>query len=274
MDHLSAQRLIIVAPNGARKTKLDHPRLPITAADIADEVLACQQAGAGMVHLHARDERGEHSLAIKDNAAVLEAVRAVVGDELVIQLTTEAVGRYHPDQQMALIQALRPEAASFALSELIPDEAAIAKAQAFFHWVAEAGIIAQYILYSPAQLQRYHQLCARGVLPSSHHHVLLVLGRYQARQQSHPEDVTPFLTSLSSLPVRWALCAFGQQEQACLMRAAQLGGDVRIGFENNLYRPDGERATDNAAQVSALQQALSDQGMAAMSASTFRALFS
>lgn len=273
MDHLSAQRLIIVAPNGARKTKVDHPRLPMTAADIATEIQACQQAGAGMVHLHARDEQGAHSLAISDNEKVLDAVRSAVGNQVVIQLTTEAVGRYQPDQQMALIRALRPEAASFALSELIPDESAIPQAQAFFHWVAEAGIMAQYILYSPGQLQRYHQLCARGVLPSSHHHVLLVLGRYQAQQQSQPEDLTPFLASLASLPVRWALCAFGQQEQACLMRAAQLGGDVRVGFENNLYTPDGTLAVDNADQVRSLQHAFSDQGLSPMSADTFRALF-
>lgn len=52
---------IIVAPNGARKTKQDHASLPMTTEELITEARACQSAGAAMIHLHARDGHGKHS---------------------------------------------------------------------------------------------------------------------------------------------------------------------------------------------------------------------
>jgi 3-keto-5-aminohexanoate cleavage enzyme len=266
--------LIIVAPNGARKTKADHPNLPICPEEIANEVAACVEAGAGMVHLHARTAQGKHSLDILDNATVLKTVKDKLGDKVIIQLTTEAVGMYQPSQQMALIQSLKPEAASFALSELIPDPSYEKKASLFFHWAAENKILTQYIIYSPEQLAYYLDLRERKLLPSHHHHLLLVLGRYHAKQQSEPEDLTPFLPLIKQLDVRWAVCAFGKKELDCLLAAAELGGDVRIGFENNMHTRSGELAINNAAQVKILANDLNEKfALTPMNASTFRQCF-
>lgn len=246
---------IIVAPNGARKTKLDHSALPISKSDIVSEVLACRDAGAAMVHLHARDKNGHHSLDIKDNLAVLEAVKVAVGDSLIIQLTTEAVGQYQPIEQMALIRETLPEAASFAIKELVPDNASIAEAGKFFHWVCERGIIAQYILYSVEDFHRYMWLVKEGVLPDKHHHILLVLGRYHKELLSTPTDLLPFFGDLDysqfilTSNVRWASCAFGVSEQKCLLSGMLMGGDVRVGFENNHFTNTGDKALSNAHQV-------------------------
>jgi uncharacterized protein (DUF849 family) len=264
------KRLIIVAPNGARRTKADHPALPITPAELADTVARCADAGAAMVHLHARTPSGEHSLEVEDNRAVLEAVREQLGDRVIVQLTTEAVGRYQPDQQMALIKALQPQAASFALRELIPSPDHEQSAADFFHWVAEQRILAQYILYSEQDLAYYLNLIERGLLPRNGHHLLFVLGRYTAGQQSSPDDLAPFLALIPRLNgVRWALCAFGHSEQTCLLAAARAGGDMRIGFENNLYSADGVLAADNATQVSALMARLAKDEITAMSTTEF-----
>ena len=54
--------LIMVAPNGARKTKADHPALPITPAELAATASACLEAGAAAIHLHVRDRDGGHTL--------------------------------------------------------------------------------------------------------------------------------------------------------------------------------------------------------------------
>ena len=58
---------------------------------------------------------------------------------MVIQVTTEAVGRYSPAEQMATVRALRPEAVSLALRELVPDAASEPDARAFFSFMAEAA---------------------------------------------------------------------------------------------------------------------------------------
>ncbi len=268
--------LIIVAPNGARKQKTDHFNLPITPEEIASEVENCVKAGAGMVHLHARTADGQHSLEVDDNLAVLKAVRERVGDQVIVQVTTEAVGIYKPEQQMALIRGIEPEAASFAIKELIPTQESEQAACEFFSWVAAKKIIAQYIVYSMNELARYFDYINRGIIQEdSPHHLLIVLGRYTDGQQSDPGDLAPFLPLLSKLSeqnIRWAVCAFGHREQDCLLYAAQLGGDVRIGFENNCYTPEGELAQTNAAQVSALVKQIQARGRDVINAEKCREL--
>lgn len=246
---------IIVAPNGARKTTVDHPALPITPEQIAEEVLACRDAGAAMVHLHARDKYGKHSLAIDDNIAVMDAVNTSLGDSIIVQLTTEAIGMYTPEQQMELIKQTQPEAASFALQELIPNDDYIPVAQSFFQWVSDTGMIAQYILYSSDDVNRYFTLLKSGVLPAKNHHVLLVLGRYHKTLQSTPRDLLPMLTNeLLCNKHRWAVCAFGAQEQKCLINAMLLGADIRVGFENNHLNNLGLIAKNNAQQVDNIKE--------------------
>jgi uncharacterized protein (DUF849 family) len=51
--------ILAVAPNGARKTKADHPALPMTPEEIAMTAAACHEAGAAMIHLHVRDPDGQ-----------------------------------------------------------------------------------------------------------------------------------------------------------------------------------------------------------------------
>ena len=250
MAELNEKCAIIVAPNGAKKTQRDHPALPITPQEIVNDVIACRDAGAAMVHLHARDKQGHHSLAIDDNLETLSAVQSAVGNSIIIQLTTEAIGQYKPVEQMELIQETRPEAASFALKELIPDDSYLPIAEAFFHWVSENGIIAQYILYSEADLKRYVDLIQKGILPNKNHHLLFVLGRYHKQLQSVPTDLIPMLSEQVLMTKKpWATCAFGVNEQKCLVSAMLMGGDIRVGFENNHLTNQGLLAKSNAQQV-------------------------
>ena len=92
--------VIGVAPTGARKSKADHPALPITPREIADTAAACREAGAALLHLHVRDPDGRHSLDAGAYREAIEAVRHAVGDDLVIQVTSESGGRYAADEQM------------------------------------------------------------------------------------------------------------------------------------------------------------------------------
>ncbi|MDH3475022.1 MAG: 3-keto-5-aminohexanoate cleavage protein [Rhodospirillales bacterium] len=244
-------RLILaVAPNGARKTKADHPALPIEPDEIARAAAACLEAGAAMIHLHVRDRDGNHSLDVEAYRAAIAALRREVGEKLVIQVTTEAVGRYRPDEQMAMVRELRPEAVSLALRELAPDQAAEPAAAEFFAWLQREEIQPQFILYSDDDLRRFDDLRARGVVPQERPFLLFVLGRYAKGQVSDPRDLLPFLAA-NQAGHTWALCAFGRREIACAVAAAALGGHARVGFENNLHLPDGARAPDNAALIAA-----------------------
>ncbi|WP_027133824.1 BKACE family enzyme [Geminicoccus roseus] len=250
---------IAVAPNGARLTKADHPALPITPAELASTASACLEAGACMIHLHARDAQDRHSLDPDLVREGMAAVRAAVGQRLVIQVTTEAVGLYQPDAQMALVRAVRPEAASVALRELAPDAASEKQAAEFYGWCRQEGIWLQHILYDATDVARFRDLVARGVVPVERPSVLYVLGRYSPGQRSEPLDLLPFLQA-GDPAWHWMMCAFGAQERDCAATAALLGGHVRIGFENNRLAADGSPASDNAAQIRAAAAAFQALG--------------
>ena len=93
---IDAPLILAVAPNGARKTRADHPAMPVTAEECARAAAACREAGAAMIHLHVRDADQKHSLDAGAYADAIAAVRRETGDAMIIQMTTEAVGVYQP----------------------------------------------------------------------------------------------------------------------------------------------------------------------------------
>lgn len=263
--------MIMLAPSGARRDKSDHPALSLTVPELVADVVASAAAGVAAVHLHVRDAEGRHSL---DPALYREAIAALRKPlpELAIQITTEAVGRYSPAEQMAVVRDLRPEAVSLALRELVPDASGEPEARAFFAWMAENRIAPQFILYDPEEVTRLIDLADRGIIPSARPFLLFVLGRYSPGQQSSPADLVPFVAALGERAFPWAVCAFGRHEAECALAAARLGGHVRVGFENNLHLPDGTLAADNAALVRATAGMLRREGFDVMDVSGARRL--
>lgn len=263
--------IVTVAPNGARKTQADHPALPITPDELARCAADCRAAGAAMIHLHVRDAEGGHTLDLGTYRAAIDAIRRAVGDDIVIQATSEAVGLYDAAQQMAMVRALRPEAVSLAIRELVPEAAAEQEAAAFFAWLRQESILPQFILYSAEEVERFNELVERGVVPAGRHFLLFVLGRYTVGQLSDPQDLLAFIAA-NRQGHRWGLCAFGAREAACALAAACLDGHVRVGFENNLLLPDGSPAPDNAALVAGVAAGAEAIGRPLADAATARAL--
>jgi len=247
---------IAVAPNGARRTKLDHPALPITAGELARTAADCLEAGAAMIHLHVRKPDGSHLLDADAYRTAIAAIRREVGERLLVQVTSEAAGLYSKDEQMAVIRSVRPEAASIALRELVPNTDAERPFLEFLQWARRESVLSQIILYTPEEAARLSKLLRCGNLPFDEPPVLYVLGRYSAGQRSRPADLLPYLAEGAPQFRNWMACAFGSDEIACVTAAALLGGDVRVGFENNIWTPDGGLAPSNGSSVKAAAEAL------------------
>lgn len=244
--------LIMVAPNGARLTKADHPAIPVTIAETVASAVACHKAGADGIHAHVRDADQRHVL----DAGLYSELLAEMAGKLpgfYTQITTEAVGRYSPAEQRALVETVRPKAVSIGLRE-IDDEPDSRITARFFGFCHEAGIHVQHILYDTDDIARFVRLVGNGTISSDNLAALIVLGRYSEGQRSSPADLdAPATALLSALPgIDWSVCAFGPQETACLAAAAARGGKARIGFENNRLNADGTVAQDNAARVAEL----------------------
>ena len=271
-DFYSQPLIITVAPNGAYKQRADHLQVPLTSQDMAHTAKACLDAGASILHLHIRDAQGRHSLDVAGYREALAAVRAAVGDALVLQVTSEAAKVYEAPAQIAMVRELRPEAVSVGLREV--DQAAIGEAglSDFFGWLARERVMTQVILYDTADLCRWQDLRQRGVVPEAPWFLLFVLGRYTAGQTSSPTDLVPFVHAHTG-GEPWSVCAFGNTEHACVSAAAALGGHVRVGFENNLYLKSGALAPDNAALVTQAFEATRSLGRPLATAADIRERF-
>ncbi len=261
--------IITVAPNGARKMKADHPAIPLDTGEIADEAVACHKAGAAMIHLHIRDKNKDyqHSLDVGIYREAIAEVKQQLGDDIIIQCTSEAVGIYNPEQQMAMVRELKPEAVSLAIREIIPQPSYESAAKDFLQDVLAQGTMPQYILYSPEEVKYFADLRKQGVIPGKKVFVLFVLGKKHAAAGdktawSQPDDLDKFLEcfgkDLNLAETHWAVCAFGGNENACMEKAVACGGHPRIGFENNHLMENGEVAADNAALIGQFCHKLQD----------------
>ena len=242
---------LMVAPNGARKQKSDHLAVPVTIPEIAQTAFDCFQAGADCLHLHVRNKNGTHSL---DPVLYNEAISTVAAlvPTMPIQITTESGGVFDVDTQLHCLKSVIPDAASISIREIARDTS---MALGVYGFCAEAKINIQHILYDANDIVLLREWYAKGWIPSHMTSVIFVLGQYQPMVLAQPENLQSFIDASIGLNLKWAICAFGQHELACAKEAIRLGGDIRIGFENNTMLSDGRPAKDNA-QTVALAAAL------------------
>jgi 3-keto-5-aminohexanoate cleavage enzyme len=262
--------VLTVAPNGGRKTKVDCPLLPLSADELARTAAECLERGASMIHLHVRDAEGRHCLDPEVYRATIGRICQEVGDRLVLQITSESIGRYSPAEQRAAVLKTNPEAVSLALRELAPEEADEKDFCDFLRKLKQMRIWPQIILYTPAEAERLGAMLKQGLIPFDKLSVLYVLGRFALTRTALPRDVLPFLAPEMPRFESWSVCAFGRREAACVTAAALLGGHGRVGFENNLALPDGARARSNAELVGAAAHALEAVGLQAQTAEGLR----
>jgi uncharacterized protein (DUF849 family) len=262
--------VLTVAPNGGRKTKADCPALPLSPDELARTAAECLERGASMIHLHVRDAGGQHSLDPEAYRAAIGSICQEVGDRLVVQITSESIGRYSPAEQRAAVLRTNPEAVSLALRELAPEGAEEKDFGSFLGKLKQMRIWPQIILYTPEEAQRLGTMLKRGLIPFDKPSVLYVLGRFALTGTALPRDILPFLAPGMPRFESWSVCAFGRRETACVIAAALLGGHGRVGFENNLVLPGGARAPSNAELVGAAARALEAVGLQTQTADGLR----
>ena len=241
----------MVAPNGARRTTADHPAIPVTIPETVATARACFAAGAGAIHLHVRDEAQRHVLDAGLYREALAELGAAV-PEMHFQITSEAVGRYAPEEMRQLAYDVMPPGISIGVLEMMPDRQPSAEDVRLYRTLHEAGTRIQHLVFSPEEVDVLADLIAKAELPREDFWCLFVIGHYTGRI-SHPDLIRPFRDRMAAhaLVPDWAICAFAEEEHDSLVEAVAQGGKLRVGFENSLFMPDGSVAPDNAARVTA-----------------------
>ena len=246
----------MIAPNGARRGKVDHPAIPITIPETVTAAHDCFHAGADGLHLHVRSTEGTHSLDAGLYREALSELKIAVPD-MMVQITTEAVGIYSPPQQQQVVRDVKPNAVSISVAEMLAGDDLPATID-FYNWCNECNIAVQHILYTPQdgiELQKLLHALTPTPYPVQ---LLFVLGRYTKDQQSTEADLLPFTNWLATIDLKadWAICAFGKAETRCLKAAHDASGKIRIGFENSFWNNDGTLAKNNTERIMDLKKAL------------------
>ncbi len=240
---------LMVAPNGARHTKADHPALPMTLGESISTARACFSAGADGLHLHLRTKDGRHLLdAGLYREAVGEMRVAVPG--MAVQITTEAVGIYCPGQQMHIARHSGADLVSVSVRELMREQDHRQLAR-FYRETADRKILIQHILYDVSDLVRLKKVLPSELYQSDGLQLLFVLGKYGDSGSAMPQVLDLYLDQLTRdrITPDWAVCAFGPSETRCLRYARKKGGKLRLGFENSFWNDDGSLAESNAERI-------------------------
>ena len=266
---MSALPIIMAAPNGARKTKDDHPNLPLTIQETVEEARRCNDAGASILHAHVRDDDGKHSLDANKYGKLIEDMHRTL-PQMLVQITTESAGIFTPMDQARCLIDVKPDFASVAVREMMGtgSEKDRQFAQNTYAKVSDQGTALQHIVYSPDDLAELLRLRADGILPDRPLHALFVLGRYNPGFVSDPEELDLFFAHPLDKLSSWMVCAFGPSEYDSMIKAISHGGHIRIGFENNIYLKDGSVAENTASLI----KQITDHQPAASHEDTQRAL--
>jgi 3-keto-5-aminohexanoate cleavage enzyme len=235
---MTDELIVNLAPTGMMPTRLDTPHVPLSPAEVAADVRRCRDAGASIVHLHPRDERGVPTQSAERAAELIAAVRAASSD-IVVCITTS--GRRQPELEaraavLELDGRVRPEMGSLTLGSLnFPKQASINAPETIVglaERMRDRGIVPEWEVFDAGMLDFATYLRGRGLLADPVYVNLLLgsLGTLAA---------TPFNLALlvERLPAGaiWAATGIGRFQFPMNRLAIAMGGHVRVGLEDNLW---------------------------------------
>ena len=240
---------LMVAPNGSKRMKIDHESIPITIAEICSTAKACYNSGAEALHFHVRNKDGLHVL---DSGLFKEALTELnlIVPKMHLQITTEAIGIYSPEQMRNLIYNVDTPGISIGIKEMIPSGNPTDEDIKVYKYLVEKETKIQHICYFPEELEILSKLIKVAELPNENTWCMFTIGHYTGRK-SDPNLIPMFLDSKKKNQIYgdWAVCAFSVEEKECIKKAINLNGNIRVGFENSINMFDGSVALNNESKV-------------------------
>lgn len=239
--------VITVAPTGPLTTRENHPGLPLHPAEIGQAVAEAAEAGAAVAHIHARDEEGLPTADPEIYAAIAAEIRSRC--DIVVQASTGVGLDVSCEDRLEIATA---EGLDVAMATLNPGSMTFGKGT--FNnppWFVEAlaaalrdrGMLPELELYDFGHVGLCLDLVRRGLVqePLQFSFVMGVHG-------GMPGDpaLLPQLVSMLPEGSAWQAIGIGRAQLPLSLAALALGGNLRVGFEDNVYFSRGELAESNA----------------------------
>jgi len=252
--------VITAALTGAATMKNNNPSVPYTVEEFAEEAYKCYQSGAAMVHVHARTDDGQPTHEIDRIQAVHDAIKARC-PELLICLSS-AVGIFKtPEQRLAQIVAVKPEMASYNTNSMNFSILDRETGMIFFDYVFDNtftmlqdfgkafeanGVKPEIECYDIGGIDNTLLIGKQGFFtePMNFNFVWGVVGGQKFRP-----DV--FISMVNAIPAtaNFTTCAVGNEQFPANVMSCLMGGNMRVGMEDNTRMPNGELAKGSWEQV-------------------------
>jgi len=270
--------------SGALASREQCPAIPYTPAEYAAEARRVVDEGGVMVHLHARRPDGTPSFAVEDFRAITEAIRAEVGDAVIVNYSTGALG-VPIETRLTYLRELRPEIGALNMGSMnyakyssrrrdfvfqTVFENSFETIRTFLAAMREEGIRPEHECFDSGHVASLDPLLDMGALepPLQVSFVMGVTGgiRPTARNLAHMAEQVP------DVPHEWGVIGVSRNQWTLVSAALALGGNVRVGLEDNFYLPDGAMARSNGDLVAKARTLTEDVGRRVATVAEARAL--
>lgn len=257
----TTEKLIVtVAPTGAFQGKEANPNHPLQPEEIAQAVYDAWNAGAGIVHIHAREKETNKPTS---DPEVLNEIDQLIRErncDIVIQHSTASdyVPRLRQDRRIRSIE-MKPEMASLDIT--IPRMITFGGREDIYittlpeieygaKLMLEMNIKPELEVFNPVLMEDATSLIQKGLLKKPYW-INFVMGMRRINRAYMGYSPKLLIHLVDSLPQDSMFCVMGvgSDELPATTQAILLGGHVRVGFEDNIYYSKGKLATSNAELV-------------------------
>jgi 3-keto-5-aminohexanoate cleavage enzyme len=266
--------IISCSISGAVANRDQCPAIPYTPEEYAAEAKRAVDEGASQIHIHARTPDGVPSYEIEDFRGITEAILGAV-DDVIINYSTGAIG-IPVEKRVAYLRELRPDVAALNMSSMNYAKYSQRRKEFVFKAVfensfdtiiefltamRELGINPEHECFDAGHVANLDPLLDMGLLERPGQ-ISLVMGvnggvRPNARNVSLMADQIP---GGPEGPNNWQVIGISRDQWRLVGAALALGGNVRVGLEDNFYLPDGEMAKSNGDLIAKARQMTEDMG--------------
>lgn len=253
--------IVTAALTGAVTTKKDNPNLPTQPEEIAASALACCDAGASAVHIHVRDDNDAASMRFDKFAETVRLIRDA-GSPLVLNLTSSGGQGFSWEERIRPFRELKPELASFDAGTMNWLNSVVFMNEPEFlelcgKEMIAAGVKPEIEIFDIGMLNTAKYYIRKGIIQEPAHFQLCLgaAGGMEATTEN-------LLYLVNHLPEKctWSAFGIGKGANEIMMAALALGGNVRVGLEDNVYYNKGQLAESNQQFVARVKRIVEELG--------------
>lgn len=253
--------IVTAALTGAVTTKADNPNLPTQPQEICKSAIECSDAGAAMVHLHMRNEDDTPTMRFDRFEETVNLIRAAKCPAL-LNLTSSGGQGFGWEERIRPFKELKPEMASFDAGTMNWLHSVVFMNEPGFlelcgKEMIACGVKPEIEVFDMGMLNTAKYYLKKGILQGPAH-FQICLGA-PGGMEATTENL---LYMVNHLPedCTWSTFGIGRGANEVMLAALALGGNIRVGLEDNVYYNAGQKAESNAQFVERVKRLAAEVG--------------